>query len=140
MPVLRTVWDATLEVAPDRAAAIDDGRRVGYERRQELAELWEACGLLEVAVGERLVHADYESFDDLSGHSRPEPDTPVPVTRPSTKPVSDASGQRRTDGSASRTGPSPLRLGRGGYAGSPRLERFRAGAGPARLTAPSASS
>ena len=34
MPVLRAFWDAALEVAPDRAAAIDDGRRVGYERRQ----------------------------------------------------------------------------------------------------------
>ena len=76
MPVLRAFWDAALEVAPDRAAAIDDGRRVGYERRQELAELWEACGLRELATGERLVHADYESFDDLfrpftagTGHS-----------------------------------------------------------------------
>jgi SAM-dependent methyltransferase len=65
MPVLCAFWDAALEVAPDRAAVIDDGRRVGYERRHELAELWEECGLLEVAVGERLVHADYESFDDL---------------------------------------------------------------------------
>jgi len=45
MPALRAFWDAALAVAPERAGAIDDGRRVGYERPDELAELWSACGL-----------------------------------------------------------------------------------------------
>ena len=73
MPVLRAPWDAALEVAPDRAAAIDDARRVGYERRQELDELWEAFGRARTSD---LLHADYESFDNLfrpftagTGHS-----------------------------------------------------------------------
>jgi ubiquinone/menaquinone biosynthesis C-methylase UbiE len=76
MPLLRSFWDAALAVAPERAAEIDDARRVGYERPEELGELWDASGLVEVSTGELLVRADYESFDDLfrpfaagAGHS-----------------------------------------------------------------------
>jgi SAM-dependent methyltransferase len=65
MPLLRSFWDAALEVAPERAGTIDAGRRVGYDRPEELGELWRECGLEEVAVGELLVHADYEGFEDL---------------------------------------------------------------------------
>jgi len=67
MPVLRAFWDAALAIAPDRAGAIDVGHRVGYERPDELAALWQACGLLDVHTGELLVHADYDDFDDLFG-------------------------------------------------------------------------
>jgi SAM-dependent methyltransferase len=76
MPVLRAFWDAALAVAPERAGAIDDGRRVGYERPDELGALWKARGLVNVSTGELWVRADYESFDDLfepfaagTGHS-----------------------------------------------------------------------
>lgn len=76
MPVLRAFWDAALTIAPERARAIDDGRRVGYERPDELERLWDACGLLDVSSGELWVTAEYESFDDLfrpfttgTGHS-----------------------------------------------------------------------
>jgi SAM-dependent methyltransferase len=76
MPVLRAFWDAALVVAPERAGAIDDGRRVGYERPEQLGELWHAHGLVDVSTGEHWVTADYESFDDLflpftvgTGHS-----------------------------------------------------------------------
>jgi SAM-dependent methyltransferase len=76
LPMLGAFWDAALAVAPEHAGAIDDGWRVGYDDPQELSELWEACGLAEVATGRLLVHADYESFDDLfepftsgTGHS-----------------------------------------------------------------------
>jgi SAM-dependent methyltransferase len=76
MPVLRAFWDAALAVAPERASAIDDGRRVGYEDPAELGELWQARGLADVSTGELLVRADYASFDDLfepfaagAGHS-----------------------------------------------------------------------
>ena len=59
MPVLRAFWDAALAVAPDRAGKIDDGRRVGYESRDELGELWLSHGLVRGidrrAVGERRV-------------------------------------------------------------------------------------
>jgi SAM-dependent methyltransferase len=76
MPVLRAFWDSALAVAPERAGAIDDGRRVGYERPDGLADLWRAHGLVDVSTGELWVTADYESFDDLflpftagTGHS-----------------------------------------------------------------------
>ena len=76
MPLLRAFWDAALAVAPERAGAIDDARRVGYERPDELAEQWHARGLVDVSTGELWVSADYESFDDLfqpftagTGHS-----------------------------------------------------------------------
>jgi SAM-dependent methyltransferase len=65
MPLLRAFWDAALEAAPERAGAIDDGRRVGYEAPEGLGALFEDCGLADVSTGELVVHADYESFDDL---------------------------------------------------------------------------
>jgi ubiquinone/menaquinone biosynthesis C-methylase UbiE len=65
MPLLRSFWDAALEAAPERAAAIDDGRRVGYETAEELGALFAHCGLVDVATGELSVAAQYESFDDL---------------------------------------------------------------------------
>jgi SAM-dependent methyltransferase len=65
MPLLRSFWDAALEAAPERAAAIDDGRRVGYEAPEELGRLFSHCGLVDVSIGELLVNAEYESFDDL---------------------------------------------------------------------------
>jgi SAM-dependent methyltransferase len=76
MPLLRAFWDAALAVAPECAGAIDDARRVGYERPDELAELWQARSLVDVSTGDLWVSADYESFDDLfqpftagTGHS-----------------------------------------------------------------------
>ena len=65
MPLLRSFWDAALEAAPERTAAIDDGRRVGYEASEELGALLAHCGLADVSIGELLVHAEYASFDDL---------------------------------------------------------------------------
>jgi ubiquinone/menaquinone biosynthesis C-methylase UbiE len=65
MPLLRAFWDAALAVAPECAGAIDDARRVGYERPDELAELWQARSLVDVSTGDLWVSADYESFDDL---------------------------------------------------------------------------
>jgi SAM-dependent methyltransferase len=65
MPLLRSFWDAALELAPERAAAIDDGRRVGYETPDELGALFAHCGLADVSTGALAVEAEYESFDDL---------------------------------------------------------------------------
>ena len=65
MPLLRSFWDAALDAAPERAGAIDDGRRVGYDSPSELGALFEACGLTDVATGELLVGADYADFDEL---------------------------------------------------------------------------
>jgi SAM-dependent methyltransferase len=76
MPLLRSFWDAALAVAPERAGAIDDGRRVGYPSPDELGQLWRSRGLGDVETGELCVTADYASFDDLfepftaaTGHS-----------------------------------------------------------------------
>ncbi len=76
MPVLRSFWDAAHDIVPERTAALDEGRQVGYRDATELAELWQAAGLRAVTPGAVLVRADYESFDDLmqpfaagAGHS-----------------------------------------------------------------------
>jgi ubiquinone/menaquinone biosynthesis C-methylase UbiE len=76
MPVLRSFWDAALDVAPERADALDDVKRVGYESPEALAGLWRVNGLTDVSTGEILVHADYKGFDDMfrpfaagAGHS-----------------------------------------------------------------------
>ena len=81
MPLLRAFWDAALDVAPERAGAIYDGRRVGYRDDADLAEPWEAHGLVDVTTGELWVKASYVSFDDCSRRSPPAPDTRAPATR-----------------------------------------------------------
>jgi ubiquinone/menaquinone biosynthesis C-methylase UbiE len=65
MPMLRAYWDAALAVAPGRAGRFDEGRRVGYPSPEQLEELWTARGLRNTRTGDTLVHASYESFDDL---------------------------------------------------------------------------
>lgn len=65
MPVLRAFWDAARAVAPEFAGALDDGRRVGYGRPDELGQLWSAHGLVGVLTGDLSVGAAYASFDDL---------------------------------------------------------------------------
>ena len=65
MPMLSAFWDAALAVAPERAGAFDEGRRVGFPSPGELEGIWRACGLTEIRTGETLVHADYDGFDDL---------------------------------------------------------------------------
>lgn len=47
------------------AAAIDDGRPVGYDSPDELGQLFERNGLAAVATGELFVAGDYASFDEL---------------------------------------------------------------------------
>jgi SAM-dependent methyltransferase len=65
MPMLCTYWDAALAVAPERASAFDEGRRVGYPSPGRLEELWRGCGLTGVRTGATLVRASYQDFDDL---------------------------------------------------------------------------
>ena len=76
MPLLSAFWDAALAVSPDRAGALSEGQRVGYDRPEELESLWTRAGLTGISMGEILVRADYESFDQLfrpfeagAGHS-----------------------------------------------------------------------
>ena len=65
MTLLRTFWDAACAVDPGRAEALDEGRVMQHCREGELGDLWLAAGLRDVATGEIVVSADYESFDDL---------------------------------------------------------------------------
>jgi len=65
MPLLRAFWDAALQVAPETAGEIDEGRQVGYEGPEELGTLFATCGLEAISSGELSVAAAYESFDEL---------------------------------------------------------------------------
>jgi ubiquinone/menaquinone biosynthesis C-methylase UbiE len=76
MPLLRSFWDAALAVAPERAGALNEGQRVGYDSPEQLEVLWNRSGLADISTGEILVEADYRSFDELfrpfqagAGHS-----------------------------------------------------------------------
>jgi SAM-dependent methyltransferase len=61
MQMLRTFWDAALEVDPD---APDEARTMPWTTPEELEELWTKAGLRNVEVGELVVSAKYENFDD----------------------------------------------------------------------------
>lgn len=65
MTMLRVFWDAAVELDPDRAEPLDEGRRMALCRPDELAELWAGAGLLDVATDAIVVHAGYEGFEDL---------------------------------------------------------------------------
>ena len=76
MPLLRSFWDAALAVCPERAGALDEGQRVGYDRPERLRALWERSGLADISTDEICGEAHYESFDELfrpfeagAGHS-----------------------------------------------------------------------
>jgi len=59
--MLRVFWDAALEIDPD---APDEGRVMRWCSPAELEELWKRAGLREVEVGELVVRAEYDDFDD----------------------------------------------------------------------------
>ena len=61
MQMLRVFWDAALELHPD---APDEGKTMRWCTRGELAELWQAAGLIEVETGQIDVVAHYDDFDD----------------------------------------------------------------------------
>ena len=42
--MLRAFWDAAVEMDPDGAEPLDEGRRMEYRRPDELAELWADAG------------------------------------------------------------------------------------------------
>jgi SAM-dependent methyltransferase len=62
MTMLRTFWDAALEIDPE---AEDEGRTMRYGSRSELEALWRSAGLEDVETGQLVATAEYESFDDL---------------------------------------------------------------------------
>ena len=62
MTMLRTFWDAALELDPD---APDEGRTMRHRTPDALAALWEGAGLREVETAPLLVEAAYADFEDL---------------------------------------------------------------------------
>ena len=61
MKMLRVFWDAALELDPE---APDEARSMPWTTPEELEELWTNAGLHDVELGELVVSAEYESFDD----------------------------------------------------------------------------
>ncbi len=65
MTLLRAFWDAAREIAPERAAAVDEGDVMRWCGEGELARLWGAAGLRDVRAGALTVSASYAGFEDL---------------------------------------------------------------------------
>jgi SAM-dependent methyltransferase len=65
MTLLRAFWDAAREIAPERAAASDEGVVMPWCGEGELAELWRAAGLGSVRFGSLVASARYADFEDL---------------------------------------------------------------------------
>jgi ubiquinone/menaquinone biosynthesis C-methylase UbiE len=61
MVMLRTFWDAALELDP---AAPDEGPTMRYCTEPELVALWQQAGLADVETGSLQVEVTYEDFDD----------------------------------------------------------------------------
>jgi SAM-dependent methyltransferase len=116
MPVLRAFWDAALAAAPERASAIDDGRRVGYEDPDRLGELWQARGLVDVSTGELWCVPTTRASTTSLSHSRQAPGIQAPATHRWTTTAGNSYGTRLASGSATPTDHSPSPRGRGGYA------------------------
>jgi SAM-dependent methyltransferase len=65
MTLLRSFWDAAIDLGLPDAAARDQGRTMPFCTPGELIELWRGAGLDEVQTGEISAAAEYASFDDL---------------------------------------------------------------------------
>lgn len=65
MTLLRAFWDAAREVAPERAAAADEGVVMRWCREGELLELWREAGLGDLRSASLAAGARYAGFDDL---------------------------------------------------------------------------
>jgi SAM-dependent methyltransferase len=65
MTLLRSFWDAAIELGLPQAAARDQGRTMPSCTPGELLELWRGAGLDEVQSGEVSAAGDYAGFDDL---------------------------------------------------------------------------
>jgi SAM-dependent methyltransferase len=61
MTMLRTFWDAALELDPD---ALDEGKTMRNCSPEELQALWTGTGLRDVETGSLVVSADYDDFED----------------------------------------------------------------------------
>ncbi|MAT03584.1 MAG: SAM-dependent methyltransferase [Acidimicrobiaceae bacterium] len=62
MEMLRSFWDATLDLDPD---APDEARTLRFGRQGEIVQLFERVGLVDVAESELRVESQYVDFDEL---------------------------------------------------------------------------
>lgn len=65
MRLLRTFWDAAVELDPAGARPLHEGHAMRYSNPDELGALWSAAGLEGVEVSPVDVEASYDDFDDL---------------------------------------------------------------------------
>jgi SAM-dependent methyltransferase len=67
MTLLRSFWDAAIDLGLPHAAARDQGQTTPFCTPHELSELWHGGGLDEVQSGEVSADGHYAGFDDLWG-------------------------------------------------------------------------
>jgi SAM-dependent methyltransferase len=65
MTLLRSFWDAAIDLTLPDAAVRDQGRTMPFCTPGELIDLWQGAELDEVQTGEISAAAEYASFDDL---------------------------------------------------------------------------
>jgi SAM-dependent methyltransferase len=65
MTLLRSFWDAAIDLGLPDAAGRDQGRTMPFCTPVELMDLWQAAELDEVQAGEISAAAEYASFDEL---------------------------------------------------------------------------
>jgi SAM-dependent methyltransferase len=65
MRLLRSFWDAAIDVEGEPARALDEGKRMRFCSTEELSRLWQDVGLVDVEVAPVVVSAAYRDFDDL---------------------------------------------------------------------------
>jgi SAM-dependent methyltransferase len=65
MLLLRTFWDAAVELDPTGARPLHEGHAMRYSNPDDLGALWSEAGLEGVEVSQLDVEASYDDFDDL---------------------------------------------------------------------------
>lgn len=65
MTMLRSFWDAAIDLGLPRAREQDQGRTMPFCSPTELADLWLETGLGDVETGELVATVEYASFEDL---------------------------------------------------------------------------
>ena len=65
MTMLRSFWDAAVEIDREGAGPLDEGVRMRFCEPESLALLWTEAGLHDVATEPLVVSASYDDFDDL---------------------------------------------------------------------------
>jgi SAM-dependent methyltransferase len=65
MTMLRAFWDAAAALDPEGATPRMEAHTMRFARPEELGELWQGAGLVEVDVSALVVEASYDDFEDL---------------------------------------------------------------------------